>query len=247
MSEQVIFRDYVLQTIAKRIAGDIVFSSNIAAALRKWREYFEVSQSEVARVMNVAPSVISDYEKGRRVPGAKFVQKFVSALLEIDEKRSWKKVSSLTANLGIMPEVIIDMREFERPVRLDELVASVKGILLNPEVRIDRVVYGYTVIDSIKAILSLSGIQYSILFGLTPERAFVFTKVAMGRSPMVAVRVAPIKPSVVVLHGPRERVDPLAVEIARREGIPLILSLAKDENELLSELRGLAGHTFLLG
>ncbi|MEM1851776.1 MAG: transcriptional regulator, partial [Acidilobaceae archaeon] len=190
---------------------------------------------------------ISDYEKGRRVPGAKFVQKFVSALLEIDEKRSWKKVSSLTASFGIMPEVVIDMREFESPVKLDEFITSVKGILLNPEAKVDRLVYGYTVVDSIKAILSLSGIQYSILFGLTPERAFIFTRVAMGRSPMVAVRVAPIKPSIVVLHGPRERVDPLAVELARREGIPLILSLARDENELLLELRKLASHVSVLG
>ncbi|MEM0340721.1 MAG: helix-turn-helix domain-containing protein [Acidilobaceae archaeon] len=247
MSEQIILKDYVLQTVAKRIAGDIVFSDNIAAALKKWREYFEISQSEVARAMNVAPSVISDYEKGRRVPGAKFVQKFVSALLEIDEKRSWKKVSSLTASFGIMPEVVIDMREFESPVKLDEFITSVKGILLNPEAKVDRLVYGYTVVDSIKAILSLSGIQYSILFGLTPERAFIFTRVAMGRSPMVAVRVAPIKPSIVVLHGPRERVDPLAVELARREGIPLILSLARDENELLLELRKLASHVSVLG
>ncbi|MEM1873314.1 MAG: helix-turn-helix domain-containing protein [Acidilobaceae archaeon] len=247
MVEQAIARDYVLQAVAKRVAGDIVFSDNIAASLKKWREYFEVSQSEIARAMNVAPSVISDYEKGRRVPGAKFIQRFVTALLEIDGRRGWKKVTALTASLGIMPEVIIDMREFEKPVRLEEFITAVKGVLLNPEARADRLIYGYTVVDSIKAILSLSGLQFSILFGLTPERAFIFTRVAMGRSPMVAVRVTPIKPSIVVLHGPRERVDPLAVELARREGIPLILSLARSEDELLSELRKLASHVTPLG
>jgi putative transcriptional regulator len=129
------------------------------------------------------------------------------------------------------------MMEFPRPLSLDELVDVVRGVLLTPEVGGDRLVYGYTLVDSIKAILTLSGIQYSILFGMTPERAIVFTNVQTGRSPMVAVRVSPVKPSVVVIHGPRERVDPLAVEIAKRDNVPLILSLAKSVEELRDMLR----------
>jgi putative transcriptional regulator len=49
--------------------------------------------------------------------------------------------------------------------------------------------------------------------------------------------VSPVKPSVVVIHGPRERVDPLAVEIAKRDNVPLILSLAKSVEELRDMLR----------
>jgi len=236
----VAFEDYVTTTIAKRIAGDIVFSEDPPSSLRKWREYFEVSQADLARVMRVSPSVISDYEKGRRTPGVKFIQRYVSALLEVDRARGWRRVSSMAASLGMIPGVVMDMMEFPKPVTLEELVEAVKGILLTPEVKSDRLVYGYTIVDSIKTILTLSGIQYSILFGMTPERAIVFTKVQAGRSPMVAVRVSPVKPSVVVIHGPRDRVDSLAVEIARRDNVPLILSLARDVDELKSLLRLLA-------
>lgn len=232
-----VFDDYVVLSIAKRIAGDIVFSGEPSSMLRKWREYFEVSQADIARFMRVSPSVVSDYEKGRRVPGVKFVQRYVAALLEADRARGWRRVSYLAASLGMIPGVVIDMMEFSRPLGLDEFVEVVKGVLLTPEVRSDRLIYGYTIVDSIKTILTLSGIQYSILFGMTPERAIIFTKVQAGRSPMVAVRVSPVKPSVVVIHGPRGSVDPLAVEIAKRDNIPLILSLAKDVEDLKNLLR----------
>ncbi len=231
------FDDYVVLLIAKRIAGDIVFSDDPPSTLKKWREYFEVSQADIARFMRISPSVISDYEKGRRVPGVRFVQRYVAALLESDRLKGWRRVSSMAASLGMIPGVVLDMMEFSRPLSLDEFVEVVKGVLLTPEVRSDRLVYGYTMVDSIKTILTLSGIQYSVLFGMTPERAIIFTKVQAGRSPMVAVRVSPVKPSVVVIHGPRDEVDALAVEIARRDNIPLILSLAKDVEELKSLLR----------
>jgi putative transcriptional regulator len=231
------FDDYVVLLIAKRIAGDIVFSDDPPSTLRKWREYFEVSQADIARFMRISPSVISDYEKGRRVPGVRFVQRYVAALLESDKLKGWRRVSSMAASLGMIPGVVLDMMEVSRPLSLDEFVEVVKGVLLTPEVRSDRLVYGYTMVDSIKTILTLSGIQYSVLFGMTPERAIIFTKVQAGRSPMVAVRVSPVKPSVVVIHGPRDKVDALAVEIARRDNIPLILSLAKDVEELKSLLR----------
>lgn len=232
--------DYIVKLIGKRIAGDIVLSDNPSNTLKKWREYFEASQAEMAKSMGVSPSVISDYEKGRRMPGAWFIQRYVKSLLEIDRMRGWRKVSSMAMSLGIVPGVVIDMVEFEKPITFEEFVEAVKGVLLNPEVKSSRLVYGYTIVDSINAILSLSGIQFSILFGTTPERAIIFTRVQAGRSPMVAVRVAPVKPNIVVIHGPQSNVDPLAVELARREGIPLILSLAKDVGELKDLLRTVA-------
>ncbi|MEM1685567.1 MAG: helix-turn-helix domain-containing protein [Acidilobaceae archaeon] len=237
------FDDYVVMLIGKRIAGDIVYSESTGDSLRKWREYFEVSQSELARAMGVSASVISDYEKGRRAPGVRFIQRYVNGLLEVDRVRGWRKLSAMAASLGVTPGVVIDMMEFAKPLTIDELVESIKGVYLNSEIKSDRLVYGYTIIDSIKAILTLSGIQFSILFGSTPERAIVFTKVQAGRSPMVAVRVSPVKPGVVVIHGPKGNIDPLAIELARREGIPLILSLASDVNELKSMLKSIASRT----
>jgi len=229
--------DYVILAVAKRIAGDIAYSSDPASALRRWREYFGASQYEVAKVMGVTASVVSDYEKGRRSPGVKFIKRFVDALLKIDAERGWVRVKSLSRGLGIPPGVVLDMREFSRPLSVAEVAELVSGVVLSPDLPVDKRVYGYTVVDSIKAIASLSGTQFYSLLGSTTERAVVFTNVRLGRSPMVAVRVSPIKPGVVVIHGPRRSVDPLAVELARLEGIPLILSLARSIEELVNSLR----------
>jgi putative transcriptional regulator len=34
--------------------------------MKKWRVLFGLKQSEVARKMSISPSVLSDYEKGKR-------------------------------------------------------------------------------------------------------------------------------------------------------------------------------------
>ncbi len=99
--------------------------------------------------------------------------------------------------------------------------------------------YGYTVVDSIKTIYALSGYDFYRIFGATTERALVFTKVGMGRSPLVAIRVSQLKPRLVVIHGPKE-VDPLAIDLAKREGIILALSGAATEAEMIAALRSLA-------
>jgi len=238
--------DYAVRSIARRIAGDIVMSEDPGRAMRKWREYFEASQQEIAKIMEVSPSVVSDYEKGRRTPGTRFVQKFVRALIIIDYKRGFVKVKQLTRTLGIPAGAVIDMRELDEAITIDELVEAVQGVILAPVIPVDRRIYGYTVVDSIKTIASLSGIQFYGLLGGTPERAIVFTGVQTGRSPMVAVRVSPVKPGVVVIHGPRRHLDRLAVELARLDGVPLILSLAPSVDDLVRGLRRFARGEFSL-
>lgn len=228
--------DFILQIIGRRIAGDIVWSGDPGASMRKWREIFRVSQLDVARAMMIASSVISDYEKGRRVPGSKFVRRFVKALFSIDSERGWETVKNLARSMNINIQAILDMQEFEEGLNLDELITVVNGFLLTSEY-IDRRIYGYTVLDSIATIESMTGSEFYYIMGTTTERALIFTKVSTGRSPMVAVRVSLLKPAVVVIHGPRERVDPLAVRLAEKERIPLILSLHKRTEDLIKGLR----------
>ena len=67
-------------------------------------------------------------------------------------------------------------------------------------------------------------------------RALIFTKVSRGRSPMVAVRVHPIKPAAVVIHG-TEKVNSLAVKLARIEQIPLAVSHMPSIEKLLHALK----------
>ncbi|MCE4603439.1 MAG: helix-turn-helix domain-containing protein [Aeropyrum sp.] len=231
--------DYASHIVAVRIAGDIIYSRDYGSALKKWREFFEVSQSEIAREMRVTASVVSDYEKGRRTPGASFIKRFVDSLLNIDSRRGWKKTKDLAMLVGTVPGAIVDMREFQDPVTVSEISNVVEGVVLGFK-DLKRPLYGYTIVDSIKAILSLSGLQFTVLFGLNPQRAMVFTKSKTGRSPMVAVRASPVKPAAVVIHGPGRDIDILAVELARLEGIPLVLSQLESEEELKSRLKSLA-------
>ncbi|MEM2805227.1 MAG: helix-turn-helix domain-containing protein, partial [Candidatus Bathyarchaeia archaeon] len=78
----------VREVLARRIAGEIILSNKPGATMRKWRELFAISQTTLSDKMMLSPSVISDYESGRRKsPGTRFVRRFVWALLKIDEEK----------------------------------------------------------------------------------------------------------------------------------------------------------------
>ena len=229
---------YAIDFVAKEICGEIVWSDSPGQALRKWREIFKVTQTEISQVIGVAPSVISDYEKGRRIPGSRFVRKYVEGLLYIDSTRGWSVVREIARNLRIPMTSVIDIRELPRGVPLRVFVEVLKGEVLWGSDYLDKILYGYTVLDSIESILSMSGAEFSAIMGLTTERALIFTKVGTGRSPMVAVRVTSQKPGAVILHGPRV-VDPLAIKLAELDRVPLIVSRVESEDLLVENLRKL--------
>jgi Predicted transcriptional regulator len=80
-------RRVLKEMVAKKIAGDILYSSNIGLAMKKWREYFGVKQSELAKMLGISASVISDYESGRRrSPGSYVLKRFIQAIIAKDEE-----------------------------------------------------------------------------------------------------------------------------------------------------------------
>ena len=227
--------DHVIDVLRDKISGEIVFSDNPGKALRKWRRIFEVSQKELADRLGISPSVISDYESDRRKsPGISFVRKVITALFEIDRDRGYKTISKYRDLInGINLDAIIDMKEFTKSLKFRELVDLLEGSVI---VETDKVVNGYTIVDSIKAILTLNAYDFYKLYGYTSERALIFTKVSTGRSPMVAVRVANLKPSVVVLHG-LKKVDDIAVKLAEADKVGLIVTNLPME-DVVDRLRG---------
>ena len=89
--------------------------------------------------------------------------------------------------------------------------------------RTDITIWGYTLIDSLKAIVEMLPDQFQKIYGRSTARALIFTGVHTGRSSMVAVRVSNLKPGAVVLQGMEPvDVDPIAVRIAEVENIPLL-------------------------
>lgn len=208
------------------ISGEIVMSSDPGKTIRKWREEFNVTQKELSEKMGINTSVISDYETGRRSPGAQFLKGLVLSLVEIDGQRG--NPVMLKYSLGADKDVIVDIKEFFYDVDIEKFVRIIKGTQVS-HLEIKRSIRGYTILDSLNAILKLTSFDYFKVYGWTSERALFFTNVEFGRSPMIAVRVHPIKPAIVVYIKPK-RVDPLAIRIAEIESIPLITTqLSPDE------------------
>jgi putative transcriptional regulator len=102
--------------LAHKMAGEITLSDTAGKTIRKWREIFKLSQKELADELRVNPSVISDYESGRRSsPGIKMVKKIVNALLNLDAKKGGENTLKMGATLTEAPlDVIIDIKEFDR-------------------------------------------------------------------------------------------------------------------------------------
>jgi putative transcriptional regulator len=119
---------------------------------------------------------------------------------------------------------------------LEELKAQV----LTGSEQLERHIFGYTVLDSIRTIYSLSGVEFYKIYGKSTERVVVFTQVGLGRSPMVAIRVSQLKPRVVVIHG-LTQMDPLAVQLAAKERIVLAICSTWTERQLVERLSALGG------
>lgn len=228
----------VREVLARRIAGEIILSSKPGGTMRKWRELFTVSQTRLSERMVVSSSVISDYESGRRKsPGTKFVRRFVWALLKIDEERGGRFIQEFAKLTSSPSNAIIDLREFPIPVRIEYLCKAIRGELLSVSVRPVREVNGYTVVDAQRVVETLSGSEFSQLFGTTTERALIFTHVEGDFSPMLAIRMSSLKPRLVVFHG--ERPDEYSVKLAEYDDIPLVFSDLPTVELLVKSLRRL--------
>ncbi len=224
-------------TLLEKMAGEIALSEEPGQTMRKWRETFETSQSELAHRLGINPSVVSDYESGRRKsPGIATVRRMVMALVDMDDEKGGHTIARYHSLMN-PTEGILDIREYGRNVPAQEFVDAIEGralVLGNIE---DKRVQGYTLIDSIKAIGTLNATDYVRVYGWSTERALIFSGIKYGRSPMIAIRVHPMKPSMVVYHRP-EDVDKLAYRLAEFEKIPLITT-DLELDELQARLRKL--------
>ncbi len=208
------------EQLREKIAGEIVLSSDAGKTIRKWREEFAISQQELAKHLKISPSVISDYESGRRKsPGIAIVRRIVDGLLDIDDRNGGRTIKRY--DLGEKSDCIIAIREFRGTVSAQDFIEAIEAEPLTKGVSLERYIHGYTIIDSMKAITSLSSFDYLKIYGWSSERALIFTGVKFGRSPMIAIRAHPLKPGLVLYHRP-EHVDDLAVRLATLENIPLL-------------------------
>ena len=228
----------IREVLARRIAGEIILSNKPEKTMHKWRELFAVSQATLSEKMLLSPSVISDYESGiRKNPGTRFVRKFIWALLQIDEERGERFIREFSILTSSPSIAVLDLREFPMPVRVEYLCKAIKGeIVTRPSFSIGEV-RGYTVVDSGKAVETLSGFEYAQLFGANTERALIFTHIENGISPMMLVRMSSLKPKVAVYHGFKP--DEYSIRLARYDRIPLLYTPLPSVEQLIKSLRKL--------
>ncbi|MCS3901469.1 putative transcriptional regulator [Methanococcus voltae] len=217
--------------------GEIVYSDDIGKTMKKWREMFGIPQVEISRSLEVSPSVISDYEVGRRKnPGVNIVKKYVKALISLDKEKGGHTIKALKNVLNpTSMNAILQLKEYQNPKTVGKMLELIDGTIICGESGIGHQIFGHTVIDSKKAILEMNGQDFINLYGWTSERALVFTEVSAGRSPMVAIRVSNIKPRVVIFNGV-SNLDKLAIKLAELEGITLITT-ELNTNDLLKKLK----------
>lgn len=225
--------------LAKRIAGEIVLSEDAGKVIQKWRNIFKLPQRRLADEMGIMPSVISDYENGRRrSPGIKIVKKMVETMINLDEKTGGKVAQEFAVmpTQTILSDAVLDMREFDTPIETKDFLKVIEVSMVAREDLIDKKLYGYTVVDSLKAITDLTPAEMVKLYGLTSQRALIFAKAHTGRSSMIALKVTNLRPGLVVLQG-SEKIDELAKRIAELEGIPVGLTKVKNLDDLLKTLK----------
>ncbi len=213
-----------MDTLQERIAGEITLSDSPGSTMKKWRELFGISQVELSKFLKISTSTISDYEGNRRAsPGVGIIKRFVAALFTIDSSKGGEVVRNLEKyNLPQEKDPFYLIHDFASPISGTDFARIIDAkIISNPNLLDTVKIFGYTLIDSIRVILEISPSEYPKLFGPTNERAFIFDQVSTGRSPMVVIRVAPIKPRIVVIQNVAD-MDKLAIKIAQIEKIPLL-------------------------
>ncbi len=214
----------IKDALSEKIAGEITLSPKPGQTIRKWRNVFGISQTDLAKHLNLSPSVVSDYESGRRKsPGIQTVKKIIDAFIEIDEKKGGKILHQYDSMIETQ-EGILEIMEYPCSVNAEKFIRDLEGnILTNSKIGLKKNVKGFTLVDSVKTIETINAGDYNRLYGWSTERAIIFTGIRYGRSPMIAIRVHPVKPTVVVYHKPGS-VDSLAIKLADRENIPLVVT-----------------------
>ena len=223
--------------LSKRIAGEISLSDTPGLVLKKWRDIFSVAQIKLAEHLQISPSVISDYESGRRKsPGTQTIKRFVEALISMNEESGGSIISAFDrlSSVEVPTNVIITISDFMIPVKARDFCQAIKAEPVACEDLLDNEILGYVTIDSPTAIRELSGDEYLKIFQASEERALIFANTSTGR--LIAEIREGANPSLIILHGATDA-DRLAIEAAEKHEIPLAVSKITSGEEFVKILR----------
>ena len=171
----------IKDALSEKIAGEITLSPKPGQTIKKWRGIFNISQTDLANYLKLSPSVISDYESGRRKsPGIQTVKKIINAFIEIDEKHGAKILHKYNSMVKTQ-EGILEIMEYPIIIPAEKFIKEIEGnVLTTSEIGLRKNVKGFTLVDSVKTIETINSGDYNRLYGWSTERAIIFTGIRYG-------------------------------------------------------------------
>ena len=223
-------------SIAQKIAGEIILSENSGNVMKKWRKFFHLSQIDIAEYLHISPSVISDYESGRRKsPGKEIIKRFIEALLKIDELHGECIIRPLRRVIedNKLINIIIDILDFIVPVDFKFFCQTIKCNILREEAKFG-VVKGYIIIDYSNMLYSLSFHSLNKLFEASLSRVLILTNLRSGKSIHLLLKDIKKYPQLIVLHNFTE----LNISQFKKKSLGILVS-TMHLSELIHALRTL--------
>lgn len=234
-------RSTTVEKLSKYIAGEIALSENPGEAMKKWRDLFGVSQTQLAAQIGVSPSMISDYESGRRKhPGSSTIKKFVEALIGLDENKGFRVVRSF-AKIFVEspPGVVLETCRLKNPVTGRDVVKTVAGEVVTNEELLTGGIHGYMVVDTNRLLL-LGSEEVNLVLAGSKGWALILTNVENPGPVLAVVRVLGVQPGLVVLQSLSDlSLDELSIKMSELGGFPLVVSKHVGVEKMLKALRRL--------
>src|SRR5271169_6692998 len=119
-----------MDELREKIAGEITLSDSPGSAMKKWREFFGITQMELATQIKVSTSTISDYESNRRMsPGVGVIKRFVDALFLIDKEGGGSVARSLSriSNRPVESNSYYQIHDFIAPISGSDFNRIIEG------------------------------------------------------------------------------------------------------------------------
>lgn len=212
--------------------GDIASNEKYGIIIKKWRELFNITQSKLARELNIKQSVISDYENNRRKsPGISFLRKYCISLIRIGKDDKNEEYNSILKMLNIKDKKRKLIRgSFEKLKSNKELLDFFKAhqiILPKKESYFKNFLFFS---DNVSSVLT-SFPSYKLLKNLKSDEktVFIFSNVKSGKIPLIILQIISKlnkmnMPKLVVFQSEKFKITNFTKKYARKNNISIMIS-----------------------
>lgn len=224
------------------ILGDIAANENYGLVMKKWRDLFNITQSRIAKELDIKQSVISDYENNRRrSPGIEFLRKYTISLVTVGKKEKKKEFESVIEDLGLKKEKKkLFVGEFEQAMACKKVLNLLKATqILSQPVQSDFKNYIFFS-DKISNIMTKQP-SYKLLKNLNnkTETVFIFSNVKTGKVPLILLKMLSKlnkleMPKLLIYQSNSFKLSSFARKLAKNNNISI--GVTKEDNNTIKKL-----------